>query len=306
MNNPHSNPSSASSDRKNPKKRTLVVGCGYLGQCVAQATIDDGGKVWGTTRSEAKAETLANNGIPPIVIDWTDSQTLRQLPEVDQVLVAVSYDRNSPQGRFESQVGGLENLLATLAPGVNVCYISTTGVYHQTDGDWVDEDSPASPTRPGGQVHMQAEQLLRQQRQASPWTILRLAGIYGPGRIPRVADVMEGRPIFSSPNGYLNLIHVRDAAAAVVACWRLDHQAMYVAADDQPVVRRDFYQEIARLTDSSPPRFEQPPADAGDRVRFESNKRIRNDRFRRDLAPELLFPNYRIGLPDVLASISRS
>ena len=301
MTTPLSNPHLAAKDRKNAEKRTLVVGCGYLGQCVAQLAAKRGGRLWGTTRSEAKAKTLADNGIPPVIIDWTQPQTLSDLPEVDQVVVAVSYDRNSQQDRYESQVGGLQNLLSVLPPHVNVCYISTTGVYHQTDGSWVDEDSPTDPNRPGGRVHLQAEQLLRDRRNDSPWSILRLAGIYGPHRIPRAADVIAGRPIVSSPDGYLNLIHVHDAAHAVLASWEQDQQKMYVVCDDQPVIRREFYQEIAIQTGSDSPTFQMPTPDSPDRVRFSSSKRIRNERFRKELAPALLFPTYKQGLAAIFA-----
>ena len=75
------------------------------------------------------------------------------------------------------------NLLQFVSSETHVCYISTTGVYHQCNGCWVDETSPTRPRREGGRVHLWAEELLRRHRSGSPWTILRLAGIYGPNRI---------------------------------------------------------------------------------------------------------------------------
>ncbi len=149
----------------------------------------------------AAGERLARAGFRPLVVDWTDRRTLRSLPEVGRILVAVSYDRNSRHSRYQSQVGGLRNLIAAISPDANLCYISTTGVYHQLDGRWVDETAPTHPTREGGRVHLQAEQLLHRLRPHSPSTILRLAGIYGPDRVPRAADVVAGRLIDSPARG---------------------------------------------------------------------------------------------------------
>ena len=229
----------------------LVVGTGYLGQEVAKLATRQNAKVYATTRRPERFESLSKSGFHPIQFDWTIPGTygnlpLSQLSARFRVLVSVSYDPRSPLGRFDSQVGGLRNLLRVLPPDVRLCYISTTGVYHQTDGRWVDETSPTHPDRLGGRVHLQAEQLLHALRPAAAWRILRLAGIYGPGRVPRAADVIAGRPIGSPENGFLNLIHVHDAARAVMAAWRrmADPLAaspvgmqsrLYVVGDDSPI-----------------------------------------------------------------------
>ena len=256
--------------------------------------------VWATTRNASKAAWMDSRGIKPLIADWTDKRTLSDLPEVDQILVAVSYDRFSCQSRHDSQVGGLRNLLHSVSPDANLCYISTTGVYHQTDGSWVDEASPTHPTRDGGRTHLRAEEMLHRLRPNSPWTILRLAGIYGPGRIPRVADVIAGRPIASPENGFLNLIHVDDAADAVMAAWSRSKRRLYAVSDDNPVVRGEFYREIARQCGAPPPSFVEPPSDAAKRMRSDSNKRIWNRRMKRDLVAKLRYPTYRQGLASVL------
>ncbi len=297
---------------KNPVKAktdhdgTLIVGCGYLGTQVATISRQMGNRVWASTRNSRKAHQLSAAGFDPIVLDWTDRRTLSGLPQVDRVLVAVSYDRRSRLDRYESQVGGLRNLLSILPTSAHVTYISTTGVYHQTDGGWVDERSPAKPTRQGGRAHLDAEQLLNRMRPNSATTILRLSGIYGPGRVPRAADVIAGRPIQSPENGYLNLIHVRDAADAVLATWQpsTSLRSLYLVSDDQPVVRGNFYREIATQCGASEPRFEPPAADAPVSMRSNSNKRIRNRQMKCDLLPKLAYPTYREGLADVLKGIN--
>ena len=278
----------------------LVFGCGYLGRCVAENAVFSHSRVWATTRQRSKAQQLSSRGIEPVIADWTDKRTLCGLPQVDQVLVAVSYDRQGGQSRYDSQVGGLRNLLDVISPQTRVCYISTTGVYHQTDGSWVDETSPTRPESEGGKVHLQAEQLLHQARPNSPWTILRLAGIYGPGRVPRAADVIAGRPIASPQDGFLNLIHVEDAAQAVMAAWAQSKHRLFVVSDGCPVVRGEFYREVARQCNAPVPSFIEPAAGDAVRRRSTGNKRISNRRMKRDLVAKLKFPTYREGLASFL------
>jgi len=293
----------------------LVVGTGYLGWKVAELGVASGATVHATSRRPDRFGTFRRAGFHPVQFDWTDRRTLSALP-LDQlrggarVLVSVSYDRNSQLDRHSSQVGGLQNLLDVLPDDVRLCYISTTGVYDQTDGSWVDETSPTRPTRPGGQAHLRGEALLHARRPEATYHVLRLAGLYGPGRVPRAADVISGRPIASPGDGYLNLIHVADAAQAVMASWQRLRQRppefagaqsrLYLVADDCPVRRAEFYRQIARQCGADPPRFENASDRDAASTRRDSNKRIWNRKFRRQLLTTLEFPDYRRGLADVL------
>jgi len=276
--------------------KTLVFGCGYLGSRVVNRALAEGHEVWATTRNMAKAQSLRRLGVEPIQADWTDRRTLEDLPDMDQLLVSVSFDPRGQSSRWEAQVGGLRNLIERIPKHTSICYISTTGVYHQTGGQWVDESSPTNPSRIGARVHLVAENLLHRFRPESAWTILRLSGIYGPGRIPRLADLRAGRPVASPSHGYLNLIHVDDAANAVLASWTRAKERVYLVSDDQPVVRRDFYRHVAKELGAADPTFVDPGHDASARMRSESNKRIWNRRMKRDLVPRLLFPSFREGL----------
>ncbi len=280
--------------------QTMIFGCGYLGRRIASLAIREGNQVWATTRQAAEKGGFAKLGLRPIIADWTDRRTLAALPEVDRIVVCVSYDRQSKHSRFDSQVGGLRNLLQAISPKTSICYISTTGVYHQQGGQWVDETSPTHPTREGGRVHLMAEALLHRLRPNTEWTVLRLAGIYGPGRVPRASDVVAGRPIASPQDGFLNLIHVNDAARAVQAAWQRPKQRTYVVSDDQPVLRGSFYEEIARQTGAAAPRFVPPTTGSMVSMRSESNKRVWNRRMKRDLISKLQFPTYQEGLASIL------
>lgn len=292
--------------QKSDSAPTLIVGCGYIGLQVARRLRSEqpGQTVHTLTRSPGRAAALAAEGFSPVVADWTDRRTLARLPACPRVLVAVSYDPRSGTSREDSQVGGLANLLEVLPPTSDVCYLSTSGVYHQSDGSWVDECSPARPRGAGGQTHLRAEALLQQRWQGRRWVILRLAGIYGPGRIPRVADVLAGRPISGPSAGYLNLIHRDDAAEAVLAAWRNAQRPnrLYLIADDRPVIRRAFYEQIASLSGAPSPQF-APTAEPTLSLRSGSNKRIWNRRMHRELLPRLRYPSYVQGLADLLERV---
>ncbi len=294
----------------------LIVGCGYLGVRVAQQARSIGWSVVATTRNSSRWQSFTEQGFYPLKFDWNDSRDLVSLSstlearEVDRILIAVSYDRHSEIDRYASQVDGLARLLHTVGSASqrtgsrspDVCYISTTGVYHQTGGVWVDESSATRPTRDGGRAHLFAEAKLRSCLGESPWTILRLSGIYGPGRVPRAVDVRAGRPIASPADGHLNLIHVDDAATGVIAAFEsvASRQRLYIASDDCPVVRRHFYEEIARQTHSPAPVFVDPAKDSSVHFRSETDKRIWNRRFKRDLVPRLQYPSYVEGLQAIL------
>lgn len=285
--------------------KTLIFGCGYLGGRVAAKLLASGVEVVAVTRSAARAELLRRAGMTPWIGDWNDRRTLRGLPDHHRVLVAVAHSPRSSYSRYETQVVGFRNALQHTSADADLCYISSTGVYHQTDGRWVDEYAPCHPRREGGRTHLEAESLLHRHRPDGRWTILRLAGIYGPDRVPRVRDVLAGRPIASPRSGFLNLIHVDDAAAVVIAAWRAgpaSRRPLYAVSDGHPVIREAFYREIARLSDSPEPHFVPPSANAPVSARSESNKRIWNARLRHDLLPKMRFPSFREGLASILRS----
>jgi nucleoside-diphosphate-sugar epimerase len=189
-----------------------------------------------------------------------------------------------------------------LPPGVRrFIYISSTGVYGQVAGDVVDENSPCQPTREGGQACLAAEQLLQESRIADRSIILRLAGIYGPDRIPRGKDLQAGLPIAAPSQGWLNLIHVDDAARIVLlAEERAVPPNLYCVSDGQPAPRADYYAELARLLNAPPPQFTEPPSDSPAAQRAASDKRVSNAKLLRELAPELHYPSYREGLQAIV------
>ncbi|MBX3412167.1 MAG: SDR family oxidoreductase [Pirellulales bacterium] len=281
----------------------LIFGCGYLGLRVARRWREAGHEVYAVTRSMARAERLREKGIRPFVADVTQPGSLDGLPVADTILYAIGFDRSSGRTMHEVYVGGLRAALDAIPDASGrLIYISSTSVYAQRDGEWVDESSPTEPTRQNGIDCLAAEQTLMKHRSGARAVILRLAGLYGPGRIPRRETLLAGEPIAAAAEGFLNLIHVDDAANVVLAAeTNARLPSLYVVADGQPVLRREYYKELARQLGAPAPRFTPPPADAPAAARATTDKRICNARLLAELRPVLSCPSYREGLAAILA-----
>lgn len=289
--------------------RRLIVGCGYLGQRVATRWLAAGDSVSALTRSPENATKLGASGVVSYLGDVLDSASLGQLPEVDTVLWAVGWDRSSGKSQQDVYVTGLRNTLQHLAGRcAQLIYISSTSVYGQSAGEWVDENADCQPTQPNGQVCLTGEVLVRQFRNEQPAraTVLRLSGIYGPGRLlSRVAALQAGEPLTGNPDAWLNLIHVDDAAEAVLCCAKAsDPHPLYLVSDDEPLRRRTYYAALAELVGAPPPNFGESDSPRGRRSGDEPltglNKRCRNTLAKQALAWHLQFPTYRQGLPQAI------
>ena len=282
----------------------LIFGCGYLGSRVADLWCKRGETVVAATRNSAKAEMLKQRGITPLIGDITEPSTLERLPEADTVLFAVGFDRSSSHTIEKVYADGLRNVLGALPSAPHrIIYISTTGVYGHAAGDWIDEFTPCHPEREGGRASLAAEQVLAQHAYCDRGVILRLAGIYGPGRIPRRADLLAGRSIDAPALGYLNLIHVDDAAHIVdtAAKWALPPRT-YNVSDGHPVERAEYYRELARLLGAPPPTFSEPPSDSPAARRAQASKRVSNALLVSELEITFAHPSYREGLAAIVAA----
>jgi len=297
----------------------LIFGCGYLGRRVAERWLAGGHRVTAVTRSAHRAEALAAAGIESIVADVARSETLARLPAVDSVLFAVGVDRASGNSSRDVHVVGLKNVLDALPSSTRrIIYISSTSVYSQTSGELVDELSPCEPQTEGGRACLEGERLLAAHALARRACVLRLAGIYGPGRVPNREAVSQQQPIRAAPDAYLNLIHVDDAVSAVIAADELAADQLAAAAgariflvsDGHPDVRRNYYEFLAELFKAPRPLFE-PAADSassegsarGDitAARGASNKRVSNARMLAELKVTLKYPTYRQGLAKIVS-----
>ncbi len=291
----------------------LLFGCGYLGERVARRWRDMGAQVTLVTRSAAKAEQFRRQGYQAFVADITRPETLRELPDAEIVLFCVGFDCSTRDTIHHVYAGGMRHVLSRLPSTTTgrILYISTTGVYapaedSETRKAWVDEHQPTRPHRASAQASLAAERQLAGHPLGRRAVILRMAGLYGPGRIAHLEKIRAGQPLAVPQAGWLNLIHVDDGASAVLAAgaWSASISQgpeLFNVADGHPVVRGDYYREVARQVGAPAPRFTTPNADLPATARAATSKRISNEKLRGTLGVKLAYPSYREGLAAMLA-----
>lgn len=270
--------------------RVLIAGCGYVGSRLAELLVEDGLDVWGLKR---RAVGLPD-GVVALEADVTDPATLRPLPAgLDAVVYAVSpADRTADAYRL-AYVEGLENVLDALATPVRVVLVSSTGVYGHADGRWVDEETPAHPADPTAELVLAGEAVAR--RTGAPGVVVRLGGIYGPGRTRTIRMVMAGDAPCLAPDVYGNRIHRDDAAGALRHVLRLEDPApVYLGVDRDPAPLRDVYAWIAERGGARDPCEDEEAGEAGVGRRRGANKRCSSRRLH-DSGYAFRYPTFREG-----------
>lgn len=299
----------------------LIVGCGYVGRELVRHVHQDvsysGQAIYALTRTKQRAAELESWGVYPLVGDWLIEDSLPKLPDIQRIVVSVPHravdDGDAKQASEDTQVHvrGLCHIRQWLRRSgmdelhVPLVYLSTTGVYGSTDsGQIIDEHWPVSPTRIGPKMAVAAEQWLLDHQSDWPSTTLRLAGIYGPGRIPLLRSLQDGLPIAVSRTGYLNLVHVTDAARAIL--WAMKHpgkNSVLLVADGQPVLREEFYRYLAQLCGTPEPKFTEPDPNSNKALRA-TDKRIDSSLFWRLSGLSPVYPNYQAGLSAIAKAMA--
>ncbi|MDF1726174.1 MAG: SDR family oxidoreductase [Sulfitobacter sp.] len=279
------------------EKTLLSFGHGYSARALADHLLPQGWRIIGTTRSPDKLEEIAATGADPMLWPGTDLAPL--LAECPNILVSAG---PGPEG--DPVLNDLEQALTRAAPRLRwVGYLSTTGVYGDHGGDWVDEDTPLAPTTRRGQARLTAEARWRAIPDL-PLHIFRLAGIYGPGRGP-FAKVRKGTARRIIKRGQVfSRIHVEDIAQALALSLARPHPgAIYNLCDDDPAPPQDVIAHAAELLGlPQPPEvlFEEAEMSAMARSFYAESKRVRNDRIKAELGWSPAYPTYREGLADLL------
>jgi len=281
----------------------LSIGHGYSARALARRLLPEGWTVTGTTRSEEKAAALGKSGVRPLI--WGKDDIAAALAEATHLLSSVG-----PEDGRDPVLAAARGAIADAAPHLRWAgYLSTTGVYGDHGGGWVDEDTPLTPSTRRGRdrVAAEAEWLTLGAETGLPLHIFRLAGIYGPGRGPfeKVRSGTARRIV--KPGQVFSRIHVDDIALALHASMeRPDPGAVYNVCDDDPAPPEDVIAEAARLLgEPVPPAIPYDEADLSPMARsfYAESKRVRNDRMKRDLGIELAYPDYRSGLKALLAGL---
>ncbi len=279
----------------------LSIGHGYSAQALARRLLARGWQVIGTTRSPEKSARMRARGVEPLI--WPG--TPLPLARATHVLTSVA------PGEGGDPV--LETEGAALAQATHlrwIGYLSTTGVYGDHAGGWVDEDTPLAPATARGRARVSAETGWRAlaARYDLPLHVFRLAGIYGPGRGP-FEKIRSGRAQAIIKTGQVfSRIHVDDIGAVLEASIdRPQPGTIYNVCDDAPAPPQDVLNHAAALLGLPPPPemdFEAANLSPMARSFYSESKRVRNDRIRRDLGVTLAHPDYHSGLRAVLEAES--
>lgn len=280
----------------------LSLGHGYSASALGRLLLAQGWRVIGTTRSAGKAAALEAEGVEARV--WPGTDLTADLAAATHLLSSVA-----PGPGGDPVVSGLGEAIAAAAPQLAWAgYLSTTGVYGDHGGGWVDEGTPLAPSTRRGQARAEAEAAWRTlaDRSGLPLHIFRLAGIYGPGRGPfeKVRDGSARRIV--KPGQVFSRIHVDDIAQVLAASIaRPNPGAVYNLCDDDPAPPEDVLAHAARLLGLPPP--PEVPYDRAEmsemaRSFYAESKRVRNDRIKDELGVRLIHPDYRAGLAAILAA----
>lgn len=274
----------------------LIVGCGDLGGAVAGLLNQQGFAVTGVRHSQASVL----DGVQLILADVTDAASLEPLASLKPqiLLYCVAANAQTDESYRAHYVEGLRNVLAMLMPLKtlrHVFFVSSTRVYGQKIDEWLDENVPAQPSDFGGRRLQEAESLLHTLN--IPATILRLSGIYGPGRT-RLLQLARTPKVWPVQNRWTNRIHRDDAAAFIASCVAKAGkgevvESLYVVTDSQPVPQYLLLQWLAGKQGVDVEDVEIPAVKGGRRL---SNRRMLDTGF------SLRYPDYLAGYGQLLES----
>jgi nucleoside-diphosphate-sugar epimerase len=286
-------------------RRLFCFGLGYSARVLAMRLQAASWQVAGTARSAEKAAMLADQGIAAFVFDRD-----RPLADPRQALAGTTHILSSvpPDDRGDPVVDHHESDLRTCAGLQWAGYLSTTGVYGDRDGGWVDEDSALEPTGERGRRRVAAEQAwLRLYEDAGlPVHLFRLAGIYGPGRNALESMRAGKAQRIDKPGQVFSRIHVADIARVLEASiTRPNPGRAYNLCDDNPAPPQEVIAFACTLLGvEAPPLvpFAQAELSPMGRSFYRDNKRVANRRIKEELGVALEFPDYKAGLRALLAA----
>jgi nucleoside-diphosphate-sugar epimerase len=281
-------------------KTLLSFGHGFSARALAPLLLDRGWRVIGTTRAQDKADAITATGVEARV--WPGSDLSEDLAAANALLISAA---PGPEG--DPVLLAMREQIAASAPHLDwVGYLSTTGVYGDRGGDWVDETSALAPSTERGQMRVDAEAAWA-AIPGLPLHIFRLAGIYGPGRGP-FAKVRSGKARRIIKAGQVfSRIHVADIAQVLLAS--LDHPragAIYNLCDDDPAPPQDVIAYAAELLGLPiPPAEDFETAEMTPMARsfYAESKKVRNNLIKTELKVRLAFPTYREGLTALLRDV---
>jgi nucleoside-diphosphate-sugar epimerase len=280
----------------------LIVGCGYLGRAVASAYLEQGLSVTGLVRSPESADKLRALGARAAVADL-DASPLPDLPLESADLF--NFCPPPAAGDEDSRVQRLIEEFSRQGDPRRIVHLSTTGVYGDCGGQWVDETRPVGPVAARAKRRMDGESRLREWRERSggELVILRVAGIYGPGKLP-LERLRQGLPLIrESEAPFSNRIHVADLVRVCVAAMeRGGDGEIYNVSDGHPTTMTDYFNRLADTVGlPRPPLISlaegEQQLSAGMMSYMRESRRLDNRKMLRELGVKLQYPTLAQGLP---------
>jgi nucleoside-diphosphate-sugar epimerase len=283
--------------------RVAILGCGYVGIALGRRLACAGHDPIGVRRSSSGMQAIEEAGFRAVGADVTDPEALADVPDVDAVVFAASSGGRDAEAARKIYVDGLRGVIDHFADSdrtpERLLYTSSTGVYGDHGGDWVDETTPTTPTTAKTQVLADAESIAieRAERAGMEPTVVRLAGLYGPERY-RIDRYLNG-PV---TEGWSNLLH-RDDAAGICQFLleRTEPPEIVLAVDDEPVSKWALADWLATATGNPRPpkrtrhdRLQSGDHDERTRRRLRTSKRCCNDRLRH-MGYRFAHPTFRSG-----------
>ncbi|WP_266076011.1 SDR family oxidoreductase [Haladaptatus caseinilyticus] len=274
----------------------VILGCGYVGLELGRQLTASGHDVFGVRRSADGIRAIENEGFNGVRADVTDETSLSAVPDADALVYAVSAGGRSSDNARNAYVDGLRTALTHFAgrdaSPERIIYTSSTGVYGDRDGAWVDESTPLEPKSERQEILVEAERIVREES-AVDWTIARFAGLYGPNRY-RLERYLDG-PVSER---YLNLIHREDAAGTIRFLLNSDNarDEIVLVSDDEPIWKPTLAEWLADRCG-----VDKPTKGAATSERARSSKRCSNEKLRQ-LGYRFRYPTYRDGYADAISA----
>ena len=271
--------------------RALIAGCGYLGRALADLLGSERWEVEGWTISADSAQELSRSGLRAQSVDISNlNDVTANTPDFDAVVHCASTRGGDVDLYRRVYLNGARNLIEHFGTA-RFLFVSSTSVYAQTKGEWVTEESMAEPKPETGKILRETEDLVL----AKNGTVIRVGGIYGPGRSALLKKFLSDEAILDLENDrFVNAIHRDDAATAMPILLKSATAAgqIYNVVDDEPFLLSECYRSLATaLNRPLPPSGKS----ISKRKRGESNKRVSNAKLRSiGWAPE--FPDFATGM----------
>lgn len=281
-------------DAKLNSQKLLIIGCGDLGRRLTGELAPLGYSVTGLRRHPPED----SSGLNYRAVDTADAGALTQVlgQGFDVIVVTMTPGKRGDEAYRRAYVQTCENLIAGLREQKQtprlILYVSSSGVYGQSQGEWVDETSPTEPPRASGQRLLEAEQVIA--KSGYPQVIVRFSGIYGPGRRRLIDQVRMGRATLSGR--YTNRIHADDCAGVMAHLIERQRQSepiesLYLANDNEPVPMAEVVNWLAMQLKVDKAAFAPEEGGLGKRC---SNRRLRETGY------QFRYPDYRAGYAALL------